>query len=390
LGPVVGKEDLFEGVYREKFRALCREHGEFVVYERDRAALDLGLHLTTPSGTQRRVSRVRIWFQMKGIQAETLPYQKYREADDVSLSVALDHLKFWFASPEPVYLAVYVESADTFLVEDVRELVYARWGEQFLAPGTFAGGQRHVTLRVPKNTALTPTSLERMRRHQSMRIDGPFFRGRPLGHRLDPLRCSLNVLDPQAHVAIVQRLLEVHDYRTAEQLEITECLGSLPAVDEHASLTCGRLYNTFEWVFHLTTEFGVGPKDDFRVEGTPEFAHGPCAAFVHGSPHTHPTQEALRTFAARLSAQGIRQLLVFANTDDYAYFGSFFGGLRGTGVHCVPQLLAELAYSLLTVTVVYLEFREAVSWRWINYLSHPTRPHNQASRPTPKEGAAER
>ena len=52
--------------------------------------------------------------------------------------------------------------------------------------------------------------------------------------------------------------------------------------------------------------------------------------------------------AQTLLARDIRQLLVFANTDDYAYFGSFFGGCRGTGVECMPQLLGDLAYSLLT------------------------------------------
>jgi hypothetical protein len=64
----------------------------------------------------------------------------------------------------------------------------------------------------------------------------------------------------------------------------------------------------------------------------------------------------------------IRQILVFANTDDYAYFGSFFGGCHGTGVECMPHLLGDLAYNLLTATVVYLEFREVVSWKWQNYL----------------------
>jgi hypothetical protein len=34
----------------------------------------------------------------------------------------------------------------------------------------------------------------------------------------------------------------------------------------------------------------------------------------------------------------------------------------------MPQLLGDLAYSLLTATVVYLEYREAISWKWKNYL----------------------
>jgi len=73
VGPVIGKEDEFEGLYTEKFRVLVRGFGEFVQYERDRVSLDIGLHLTTPTGTQRRVSHTRIWFQLKGIHTETFP-----------------------------------------------------------------------------------------------------------------------------------------------------------------------------------------------------------------------------------------------------------------------------------------------------------------------------
>lgn len=39
-----------------------------------------------------------------------------------------------------------------------------------------------------------------------------------------------------------------------------------------------------------------------------------------------------------------------------------------SGVACMPQLLGDLAYSILTATVVYLEFREAITWKSTNYL----------------------
>jgi len=368
VGPVIGKEDEFEGLYTEKFRALVREFGEFVQYERDRAALDIGLHLTTPVGMQRRVSHTRIWFQLKGIHKETIPPCDYQRARDVGVSVLLDHLKFWFASPEPIYLAVYIEAADTFLVEDIRELVYRQWGEDFLAPETFRSGQREVTVRVRTDAVLTPERVALMRRHQSMRIDGPFFRGRPLGHRLDPLRCSLNRLEPAMYVSLIQRLLSVHDYRITETLDPAVLFSDGALASEHVLLTTGRLYSTFEWVSHLFTEFGTGPTDDFRIEGAPQFAHGPTAVCIHGDPHSHPRADSLRVFAGSMRDRDIGQILVFANTDDYAYFGTFFGGCRGTGVECMPQLLGDLAYSLLTATVVYLEFREAISWKWKSYL----------------------
>jgi len=368
MGPVIGKQDEFEALYTDKFRTLVREFGEFVQYERDRAALDIGLHLTTPTGTQRRVSHTRIWFQLKGLHKETLPAGDYQRARDIGVPVRLDHLKFWFASPEPIYLALYVEAADTFLVEDVRELVYRQWGEDFLAPETFGGGQREVTVRIRTDAVVTPERVALMRRHQSMRIDGPFFRGRPLGHRLDPLRCSLKRLEPGVYVSLVQHLLAVHDYRATETLRPAALFPGSEVVDEHALLTTGRLYHTFEWVPQLFTEFGTGPTDDFRVEGTPQFAHGPTAVFIHGDPRSRPGAESLHAFAQSILKKGIRQALVFANTDDYDYFGAFFGGFRGTGVECMPQLLGDLAYSLLTATVVYLKFREAVTWEWTTYL----------------------
>jgi len=67
-GPQIGKQDEFEGLYTEKFRGLARPFGEFIKYERDRAAIDLGLHLTERTARFRTVSNTRVWFQLKGIQ----------------------------------------------------------------------------------------------------------------------------------------------------------------------------------------------------------------------------------------------------------------------------------------------------------------------------------
>jgi hypothetical protein len=371
MGPVIGKEDEFERLYTEKFRSLVSEFGLFVQYERDRAALDIGLHLTAQTGEQRRVSHTRIWFQLKGIHKETLPLENYQRYTGVGIpirGIQLDHLKFWFASPEPIYLAVYIEAADTFLVEDVHELVYRQWGEEFLAPGTFQDEQREVTVRMRPDAVLTAERVNLMRRHQSMRIDGPFFRGRALGHRLDPLRCSLDRLNPAVYVSLIQRLLDVHHYRVTKAFNPAVLFSDGAMKNEYIVLTWGRLYNTFEWVPSLRTEIGFDPGDDFRIEGSPEFAHGPTAVCIDGNPQSHPRAEYLQAFTQRMLDNDIHQLLVFANTDDRAYFGSFFGVCNRTGVECTPQLLGDLAYSLLTTTVVYLEFRESISWKWKNYL----------------------
>ena len=367
-GLIVGKEDEFEAVYTERFRTLLSGEGIFVKYERDRAAIDLGIHLTEPHGVHRTVSpRARIWFQLKGVHTTTLSLTDFEGSTEVPVSVLLAHLKFWFASPEPVYLALYIESADTFLVEDVRDLVYRQWGGDFLAPGKVPGQQAEATVRLRSDARLTRQRLREMRHHQAMRIDGPFFRGRPLGHHLDPLRCGLERLAPQTFVSMIGRLLQEHDLRIVKSLD-PGVLFSESVAGDSASLTVGQLYHTYEWVQQLTTVFGYGRGDDFREEGAPQHSHGPVAVFIHGDPHHYPDAAALKTFGARLAATSVHQLLVFANCDENAYFGSFSAGIRGSGLTCVPQLLRDIAFNVLTTTIVYLEFRESISWKYVNYL----------------------
>ena len=58
---------------------------------------------------------------------------EFHEAKHVTVKVGVEHLKFWFAAPEPVYLVVYVEAVDTFVGVDVRELVEREWGQTFYA-----------------------------------------------------------------------------------------------------------------------------------------------------------------------------------------------------------------------------------------------------------------
>jgi hypothetical protein len=82
-GPLIGHHDEFEALYTERFISIVNPHGLLVKYERDRAALDRGLHLTEPAGEQRRVLRTRIWFQLKGIHKSTLDASAFAQAPDV-------------------------------------------------------------------------------------------------------------------------------------------------------------------------------------------------------------------------------------------------------------------------------------------------------------------
>lgn len=370
-GPKVGEHDEFEGIYTERFRGLARPYGEFVKYERDRAAIDIGLHLTEPTNRRfRTVANSRVWFQLKGIHESTLPLAEFSKRPDIPLDLEVGDLRFWYASPEAVYLAVYVESADLFLAEEIKDIVDRHWGESIFHPGTFGADQKKARVRVSAASRLDDAMWRRMLGHSSMRIDGPSFRGRPLGHRLDPLRCTLNKMEPPAFSELIQRLLIAHGYKVEETLDASGLFPNEGDDGDEVSLTLGTMYYTYEWVHQMMTEFGFDLGSEFRIEGQVNHVQGPCAVLVHSRKASYPGAEAVRELASHLAKdRNIERLLVFANDyEDPGYFGSFFGKVRGTGLRCMPQSLGDLAFNVLTATTVYLEFRDRLSWRLITYL----------------------
>src|SRR5215210_6349552 len=85
-GPRIGTHDDFEGAYTEKFRVLARPYGEFIQYERDRAAIDIGLHLTEIADdavrekfkkVSKTVTNTRVWFQLKGVRESRLSFEEF-------------------------------------------------------------------------------------------------------------------------------------------------------------------------------------------------------------------------------------------------------------------------------------------------------------------------
>jgi hypothetical protein len=99
---------------------------------------------------------------------------------------------------------VHVEAAGVFLADDIRDLVDGLGGMPALA-SMHDAGQITLTLKVPTDSTLE-NALERMPKHRAVRIDGPHFRGRPLGHRYDPMRSELAPLPPADFEALVMRL----------------------------------------------------------------------------------------------------------------------------------------------------------------------------------------
>jgi hypothetical protein len=369
MGPKIGEQDEFEGKYTAKFRSLAKPFGELIEYERDRAAIDVGLHLTESTNRKfRTVSNTRVWFQLKGVRESTLPTNDFASSIDVALDLEINDLRFWYGSPEAVYLVVYIECADIFLAEDIRDIIDRQWGERIFHSETFRGKQKKARIRVLTSATFDNDRWHQMLSHRSLRIDGPSFRGRPLGHRLDPLRCVPNLMKSTVFSQVIDRLLSVHRYKKTKQLD-TNFLFPIGLGDE-VSLSLGVMYHTYEWVPQLTTEFSLDENSDFRNEGSILQVQGPCAVLIHSHKVSHPNTSVLKELSQELvNNRQITKLLVFVNEDsDPGYFGDYFGTLRNTGMQCIPQMLGDIAFNLLIATTVYLEFRDKISWNIVNYL----------------------
>jgi hypothetical protein len=131
---IIGQNDVFERHYMANFRAFASRFGEFVTYERDRGARDIGLHLTRKlQAGQEGMSSALCWFQMKGIMAKKLSSDRFRKLRSVPVPLKVKHLKYWFLQPMTTYLAIYIESIDKFLVLDIQKYLEKNWGRKILS-----------------------------------------------------------------------------------------------------------------------------------------------------------------------------------------------------------------------------------------------------------------
>jgi hypothetical protein len=362
LMPTVGTADLFEQAYIARLRPLLVEHGQIVRYENDRAALDLGLHLYDPAAAPGVLSQARVWFQLKGIGTSMLTRDDALATDVVRVpGLRVEHVKYWFGHPEPVYLVVYVEALEQFVAADVRELVEARGGVAWLRELESAR-QRTVTLHVRRGATFRE-ALGRMPRHRSMRVDGPEFRGRPLGHRFDPLRCELDVLSPDLFRSVVWRLLDAHGFVAEREIDPT-LFGPIG----EAEAVVGRVHYRYEWTCPLFTQFGYDENSYFRAESPTFHAQGKVLAVVHPNGSRSPrNSDELYAVAEGLQADGVEHALVFFNASE-AESGLIGGWRSGALAPFVqfPQGLGSLAYNVLIATNVFVEFVDRLSWRVLN------------------------
>jgi len=368
--PRVGESDLFESSYRKELDRRLDPYGILIDYSADRAALDGGLHLYksrhASAGGGAEVSGVRVWFQCKGIHATTLSPEELESRDDVVIpGLSLDHVQFWYSAPEPVYLIVYVQALDDFLAADVRDLVDSRGGVKFLQR-LQREGQASLTLHLGRNETLE-RALKAMPQHRSLRIDGLPFRGRPLGHRYDPLRSALAKAEPELFEELVDGLLHAHDFRSMREIDLASLLDRDIG---KVSATVGTLYLTYEWTFPGATEYGFDPGTDFRLEAKPESAHGDVLVVCHSRVDASPRRTGgVERLVAELQEIGVDRALLFFNESEMSVPG-LFGSWRVTLEPLVhtPQGLDSLAFNVLTTTLVYLEFVDRLSWRYLNYL----------------------
>lgn len=361
--PRQGRHDRFEQLYIAKLRTLLSHGGVPVTYDQDRAAIDTGLHLFVEGADKDYLaSHARVWFQAKGKRADTLSEAQFDAASSVSTSVEVDHLRYWYAAPEPVYLVVFVESKDLFIAEDVRDIVHRMWpyGDFYTA----TGGQTTVTVHLDKAAVLEVPRIATMLAHRSMRIDGATFQGRPLGHRFDPLRSELAIETPELWDSIVARLLVEYRFReTAPRASVA------PDV----VMVKGRFYDTMVWQSSAFAEFGVGPNDDFRDDPAVESVQGEAVVVIDRAPDR-----------SSLSADERRSLLAELATSDTPVVLFFFGkDLSGTG-GTWRRFFREEVYSgrpwrlgmigteaitslVLAATMVYLDLAPTLSFRTVNY-----------------------
>jgi hypothetical protein len=359
--PQLQPEELFEDEYTRKFETLVHRRGLLVKTVRDRAALDVGI-MVTRRGTL-ELSGTKVWFQLKGVHKETVTASDLARADHVAIPVRLDHLRFWYAAPEATYLVVYVEALDVFLAEDVRDMVDRQWGVDFLAPERF-GEQKTITVHVAADALLDDRMLDSMVAHRSMRIDGPAFRGRPLGHRLDPLRCALAELDPDVFDRVVDSLLDAYLFRDITERDATRLINSRDA--QRVRVLTGTLHTTYEYPFTGSIEIGFGADGAPRDEGQFFTAFGRVAVVVHSKVVLpfEPFSDA-EGFLAELKDEGFDNVLVFANAPDFELLFPYRSLL---GPRCpVPQGLGSIAYNVLTATLVYLDHQEELRWELVNY-----------------------
>lgn len=344
-----------------KLNALLTQEGVPINYDQDRAAIDTGLHLFIEGPNKNfEASQARVWFQVKGKRSTTLSAEKFDTATVLSESVKLDHLRFWYAAPQPVYLVIYVESKDRFIAEDVRNLVHWMWPEGDFFRRT--RNQESVVVKVRTSQILDQSRLKSMLAHRSMRIDGATFQGRPLGHLYDPLRSEFAINTERQWGTIVQRVLAEYRFRAhAESHHIAEGIESYR----------GRFYDTLVWQSSAFSTLGFDENDDFRRDPEVQYIQGDATVIIDSMQDREQVAGPARSALEQALNKSESPITLF-------FFGKDLSATGGTwrrffredvqpgrpfqmiGIEAIPSIV-------LAATMVYLDLAPDLSFSYVNY-----------------------
>ena len=312
-------KDEREQIYTDKFLSLADSHGISIRYTTDRAALDIGLHLTAPLDSRfRDVTEKRIWFQFKGKEdsAGGLTKEKFDQISDISQSVTVEHLRQWYRYAEPVYLTVYVQAVDKFFAVDIKKVIDLRWGDSVFKDETFLDkdgvAQKSVTIYLPKTSEVNAAFWDQLSTHRSMRIDGAFYQGRPLAHDHDFQSRIPQIMDPSLFDDVVGELLIAHRYRIKGYGDTDKIYPEASSAGDKVSLSIGKLYDPYQFDLYLTREIGTD-EDGYREDGQTFKVQGPSAVIIHSLVRSRPSRDALEALAKDLAGMGIKNLIVFIN-----------------------------------------------------------------------------
>ncbi|MFI5710573.1 hypothetical protein [Kribbella sp. NPDC051620] len=355
-------EEEFEDGYVLEFRRRLHGRCLWLEYHRDRGAIDLGIRLKRP-GTY-EVSQTRVWFQLKGLHDATHDATKFNDKGAYA-DVEIAHLREWYEAPEVVYLAVWVESVGEFVALDVRDLVESRWGVDVRWDEVGQPGQKSIRVWIPPSCLIDDPFLDGLDRHASMRIDTTTWRGQYLGHRLDPLRNELEVVEPSMFNNVVDAILQAHEFVLDGELEPAQVLAADSDPDgvhlAHTRLLQGRLFGTLRWPFSLSIEYGYGNPEEPREEGQWFTAQGKVAVLVMAKPGDLRTRGDLdETPLDQLLGNSTGQTVVFIN-DIERHAGPWrTRGLRMAGP---PLGLGALSAVVLLTPVLYRAFGGKLQWQ---------------------------
>lgn len=216
----IGKSDVLEREYMQLFRQLASKYGEFVVYERDRAGRDIGLHLTRPTaGGGETVTTTLRWFQMKGVAETTLSASEIAKLESVRLALEVKHLKFWYQLPDPTYLVVYLQATREFLVMDVQKFIQERWGDAVLELA-----QKEATVEVPIHSVLDEDAFQQILARSDAEWLERFCSASPRNARLAVRDCDLILAigDASTRHAQVEALFRDWISKTRSEIHFSE------------------------------------------------------------------------------------------------------------------------------------------------------------------------